>query len=73
MGNFKCIRLNKKIENNSTWEGELYQSNWVKINWSSVILVFFYFMWAAANASELFCMTHLAGIECFLYYSNLSF
>ena len=33
-------RLKNKIENNSTWEGAFYQSEWVKINWSWVILVF---------------------------------
>ena len=30
-------RLKIKVENNSTWEGAYYQSEWVKIN--SVILV----------------------------------
>ena len=34
---------------------------------------FFHFMCVAANASELFCMVHLANIERFLYHSNLSF
>ena len=32
--------LKNKIENNSTWEGEFYQSEWVKIYSSWVILVF---------------------------------
>ena len=34
---------------------------------------FFNFMCVAANASELFCMAHLANIQRFLYQSNLSF
>ena len=34
---------------------------------------FFHFMCVAANASELFCMAHLANYERFLYHSNLSF
>ena len=34
---------------------------------------FFHFMCAAANASELFCMAHLANNKRFLYHSNLSF
>ena len=34
---------------------------------------FIYFMYVAANASELFCMAHLANIERFLYHSKLSF
>ena len=33
-------RLKIKIENNSTWEGAFYQSEWVKMNSSWVILVF---------------------------------
>ena len=33
-------RLKNKIENNSTWEGAFYQSEWVKINWSWVNLLF---------------------------------
>ena len=37
------------------------------------LFLFFPFMCAAANASELFCMIHLANNELFLYHSNLSF
>ena len=33
---------------------------------------FFHFICVAANASELFCMAHLANIDLFLYHSNLS-
>ena len=33
-------RLKNKIENNSTWEGAFYQSEWVKVYSSWVILVF---------------------------------
>ena len=36
-------------------------------------LSFSHFMCGAANASEIFCMAHLANIEHFLYHSNLSF
>ena len=32
--------LKKKIEKNSTWECAFYQSEWVKIYWSGVTLVF---------------------------------
>ena len=32
--------LKNKIENNSTWGGAFYQSEWVKINSSWVTLVF---------------------------------
>ena len=40
-GNLSAItRLKKKIENNSTWEGVFYQSEWVKINSTSVIFIF---------------------------------
>ena len=48
------IRLKNKIENNSTWEGAFYQSEWVKINWSWVALVFFHFMCIVVSTSELF-------------------
>ena len=34
---------------------------------------FFQLMCVAANASELLCLAHLANVERFLYYSNLSF
>ena len=34
---------------------------------------FFHFKCVDANASELFCIAHLAYIERFLYHSNLSF
>ena len=37
------------------------------------IFLFFHFMCVAANASELFCMAHLANIERFLLHSNFSF
>ena len=33
-------RLKNKFENNLTWEGVFYQSEWVKINLSWVTLVF---------------------------------
>ena len=35
-----CTRLINKIENNSTWEGAFYQSEWVNVYSSWVILVF---------------------------------
>ena len=34
---------------------------------------FFPFMCAVANASEMFCMAHLANNERFLYHSNIPF
>ena len=34
---------------------------------------FFHFMCVVANASESFCMVHLANDESFSHYSNLSF
>ena len=34
---------------------------------------FFHFKCVAADVSELFSMAHLANIERFLYYSNVSF
>ena len=50
-----------------------YQSKYVKIIAQDEILKFFHFMYIVANASELFCMAHLANIERFLYHSKLSF
>ena len=52
-------RLKSKIKSNSTSEAAFYH--------------FFHFKCDAANASELFKMTHLANIEGFLYHSYLSF
>ena len=59
--------LKNKIKNNSFWEGSFYQSEWVEINSSWVILVF------SLYAHELFCRAHLANIERFLYHYNLLF
>ena len=42
-GGIKSIqstRLKNKIENNSTWEGAFYQSEWLKTNSRWVVLVF---------------------------------
>ena len=36
----QCTRLKNKIENNSTWEAAFYQSEWVKVNSSWVVLFF---------------------------------
>ena len=69
--NIITTRLKNNIESNSTWEGASYQSEWVKIN-SNWVFSFFHFTCAAANASELFCMAHLANNGCFLYHPNLS-
>ena len=45
-----------------------------ELNLSEVELFsFFHFMCAAPNASELFCMAHLANNKRFLYHSYLSF
>ena len=35
-------RLKKMIENNSSWEGAFYQSEWIKINPSSVLFIYVY-------------------------------
>ena len=73
---FRCvfrIRLERKIENKSR-EGAFYFIQANKLKLAQVELFsFFHFMCAAANASELFCMVHLADNERFLYHSNLSF
>ena len=37
------------------------------------LFYFLHFMCVAANASELFCIAHLADIERFLCHSNLPF
>ena len=51
---------------------QLEKERFIKMNKLKLTQVdfFFHFMCVAANASELFCMTHLAH---FSYYSNLSF
>ena len=67
---YACLK--HTIENNSTWDDAFYENDWIKINSSWVTLVF-HFICIVANASELFCMAHLANTESFLYYSNLSF
>ena len=56
--------LKNKIENNSTWEDAVYQSEWAKINSSWVMSVFFT-LCVAANAFKLFCMAYLANTERF--------
>ena len=56
---------------------QLEKVHFVKVNELKLIEVelfqFFHFMCVAADASELFCVTHLASNEHFLYHSNLSF
>ena len=56
---------------------QLEKVSFIKVNELKLTQVelfsFFYFMYAAANASELFCIAHLANNELFLYHSNLSF
>ena len=37
------------------------------------LIQFFKFICVTAIVFELFCIAYLANIECFLYYSNLSF
>ena len=41
---YSYTRLKNKIENTSAWEGALYQSEWVKMNSSWVILIFSFWM-----------------------------
>ena len=60
-------------ENNWTWEGAFYRSEWAKINSSWVIFIFSLYKCSAANASELFHMAYLENNEGFLYPSKLSF
>ena len=64
--------LKNKIENNSTWKRAFYQSEWDIINSSWVIFIFSLYD-VAANATELFYVSHLVNIEGFLYHSNRSF
>ena len=56
---------------------QLEKVHFIKVNELKLIQVellwFFHFMCVAANAPELFCMTHLANIERFLYHSKLFF
>ena len=56
---------------------QLQKVHFIKVNDLKLTQVelfkFLHFMCIAANASELFCMAHLANIESFLYHSNLSF
>ena len=56
---------------------QLEKVRFIKVNELKLTQVelssFFHFMCVAANASELFCMAHLANIERFLYRSRLSF
>ena len=66
-------RIKNKIENNWTWEGAFYQSEWVNEITQVELFYFFHFMCVAANASELFYVAHLANTERFLYHSNISF
>ena len=55
-------RLKNYIENNSTWKGAFYQSDWVEIHSMKITFPFFRFMCVPANASKMFCMAHLANI-----------
>ena len=50
----KKYSLKNTIENNCTWDGVFYQSEWA--NSVSVTFIFFHFMRVAAKASELFYM-----------------
>ena len=56
---------------------ELEKARFIKVNELKLtqveLFLFFYFMCAAANTFELFCMAHLENNERFLYHSNLSF
>ena len=64
--------LVNKTENNSSSEGAFYQSELIEIT-QIVLFSFSHFVCVIANASELFCIAHLANIERSLYHSNLSF
>ena len=65
--------LKKQIEANTTLEDAFYQSEWVKVDLSSVIFIFVILCVLLLNASQLFYMCHLANIERFSSHSNFSF
>ena len=56
---------------------QLEKVHFIKVNELKLnqveLFSFFHFVCFATNSFELFCMTHLADIELFLYHSNLSF
>ena len=56
---------------------QLEKASFIKVKELKLIEVelfqFVHFMCVAANASELFCMAHLANIEWLLYSSNFHF
>ena len=56
---------------------QLDKAHFIEVNELKLTYVdtfqFFHFVCVAANASELFCMAHLANIERFLFHSSLSF
>ena len=55
---------------------QLEKMHFIKVNQLKLsqveLLSFFHFMSAAANASQLFCVAHLANNERFLYHFKLS-
>ena len=65
-------RLKRKIENNSIWEGALYQGNKQKFI-QNELFSFVHVTCVAADAFELFCKAYLANNERFLCHSKLSF
>ena len=67
---FTCFK--NKIENNLVWKGAFIKVNELKLT-QIHLLYFFHIMCVAANAFELFGMTHLANIESVLYHSKLLF
>ena len=65
--------LENKIENNLTLEGAFYQSEWVEINSSWVIFIFFFFKCKPSHVSEWFCRPHLAIMNAFHTILNFHF
>ena len=60
-------RLKKVVESKSVWEEkarfiQVYELKWIQVE----LFSFLHFMCTAANASESFCIGHLANIENFL-------
>ena len=75
--NLTFILSNSHSENKMLKITQLVKVRFMKVNELKLnqveLFSFLQFMFAAANASELFCMAHLEINERFLYHSNLSF
>ena len=63
-------RLKTRLKITELEKVHFIKANKLKLRQGELFLVFS--ICVSANASELFCMAHLANIERFLYHSNLS-